>query len=75
MRAIAAIAVLLLLPACANTSSPVTQCTDPRPQVCTMQYAPVCATLLAGGSKGYSSGCNACADDRVASHMPGTCPE
>ena len=61
-----------------NSSPPApvitgTQCTDPRPQVCTMEYAPVCATLIKGGTADYSSGCNACADDAVSSFEQGKC--
>jgi hypothetical protein len=40
-----------------------------------MEYAPACATLIAGGQKEYASGCNACADDAVAGYVPGSCPE
>ena len=56
------------------TPSLFTQCELPRPQVCTMEYAPVCATLIAGATREYSSGCNACADDAVAAYLPGPCP-
>ena len=78
MRSACAITALLLLGACAGQQperNRVTQCTQPRPQVCTMEYAPVCATLSAGGQKEYSSACNACADDAVAGYLPGPCPE
>jgi hypothetical protein len=40
-----------------------------------MEYAPVCADLVAGGSRQYSSACNACADDAVAGYLNGDCPE
>ena len=75
MRAIIMIAAVLVLAACAGSPAPVgTQCSDPRPQVCTMEYNPVCATLVVGGVKQYASGCNACADDAVASYVPDVCP-
>jgi hypothetical protein len=71
--------LVLLLGACTGTkqsTAPLnTQCSDPRPQVCTMEYAPVCAGLKAGGSAEYASGCNACADDAVTGYLPGACPE
>ena len=73
-----ATAVVLALSGCGihqqPTPSLVTQCEAPRPQVCTMEYAPVCANLTVGMNKEYSSGCNACADDAVASYLPGPCP-
>ena len=74
MRSVLAIALLLALSACASQPEN-TQCPDPRPQVCTMEYAPVCAVLVSGGSKEYASPCNACADDQVVGHQMGSCPE
>jgi len=81
MRALIVTAAMLGLAACGGNppvpeSAPVpgTVCSDPRPQVCTMEYRPVCVTLIAGGTKQYVSGCNACADDAVASYLPEPCP-
>jgi hypothetical protein len=79
MRIPGALACTLVLAACASPepadTAALNRCTEPRPQVCTMEYAPACATLIAGGQKEYASGCNACADDAVASYEPGPCPE
>ncbi len=79
MRMPSALACTLLLAACASQepvdTDALTECSEPRPQVCTMEYAPACATLIAGGQKEYASGCNACADDAVAGYVPGSCPE
>lgn len=58
--------------AAATTDVP---CQSPRPMVCTMEYRPVCASLVAGGEKTYPSGCNACADIAVASYTPDACKE
>jgi len=52
-----------------------TRCEDPRPMVCTMEYMPVCADLVAGGTATYPSGCNACADVAVASWVESPCEE
>lgn len=57
-----------MLPAAANL------CEQPRPQVCTMQYLPVCGTLNDGGVKTFASGCSACSDARVVSWVEGECP-
>ena len=50
-----------------------TACTDPRPEACTRDYVPVCATLKDGGTRTYSNGCSACADAAVTGHRPGEC--
>lgn len=75
MRTVAAGTLLLALCGCQTqpTDSAVTQCAKPRPQVCTMEYAPVCATGIQGGEIQYSSGCNACADDAIAGYILGAC--
>jgi len=63
----------------------VTMCTNPRPEVCTMIYAPVCATRDTGvrcikapcpseEQATRRSGCNACSDDKVISYVDGECP-
>ncbi len=48
-------------------------CIDPRPQVCTMDYTPVCAELKNGKLKTYSNGCSACADINVLSYRASVC--
>lgn len=53
----------------------MTVCSEPRPMVCTMEYRPVCASLVAGGEKTYPSGCNACADIAVQGWLDGLCEE
>jgi len=69
---------VLNLAACATAPTPdpilLTPCPAVRPQVCTMEYAPVCADMIAGGQILYSSPCNACADDNVAAYLEGACP-
>jgi hypothetical protein len=51
-----------------------TLCEEPRPQICTMEYLPVCANLRAGSVKTYASGCSACSDTQVESWIEGECP-
>lgn len=79
MRNVAGLFLILLLNGCLvdppKQATFVTQCTEPRPQVCTMEYNPVCAEMVAGGNKEYASACNACADDAVSGYLRGTCPE
>ncbi len=55
-------------------SSPnVVQCTEPRPQICTQEYIPVCANLRDGTKRTYASGCVACSDANVVSYRPNRC--
>lgn len=46
-----------------------TRCAQPRPEICTLDYTPVC------GSDGqtYGNGCGACASPDVLWHVPGEC--
>ncbi len=68
------------------TKPPITsiKCKPPRPQVCTKEYRPVCATRDNGvrciitpcqstEQITYSTGCTACADPRVYSYRQGAC--
>ncbi len=50
-------------------------CSDPRPQVCTMDYTPVCAARDSGETATYANACGACSDQRVIYHLPGSCEE
>ena len=51
----------------------LTTCEDPRPQVCTLQYQPVCGFSSVDGFKTYSNACSACSDEIVTGHRPGAC--
>lgn len=59
-------------------------CEDPRPQICTMDYRPVCALRDTGVRcvttpcpstewATYSNGCSACSDARVTGYVSGEC--
>ena len=63
------------VPAPGVSGNPLVPCTEPRPQLCTMQYAPACASLADGGFRTYASACNACADQAVAGYHDGPCSE
>ena len=58
-----------------DSATPTLQkiCSEPRPGVCTMIYAPVCGFDADGGSKEYASGCVACSDIKVIGHNQGRC--
>ncbi|MFT5453290.1 MAG: hypothetical protein ACI9N9_002796 [Enterobacterales bacterium] len=61
-----------------------TQCTNPRPEICTMDYKPVCAARGTGArcittpcpsteKATYSNGCTACSDAKVNSYQLAKC--
>ena len=94
-KLIASAVLLVFCCACDSTSpeqtsvsdivSPlVTQCKDPRPQICTREYMPVCATKDTGlrcitepcpstEQKTYATGCTACAEPKVINYIAGQC--
>ena len=65
----------------------LTRCTDPRPEICTQHYDPVCGRRDTGvrcvtepcdGAfelRTYANACAACSDAKVDGHRPGACPE
>lgn len=50
-------------------------CKNPRPQMCTQIYMPVCALLKDGEYKTYASDCTACSDEEVISYTADACKE
>jgi len=48
-------------------------CEEPRPQLCTMQYDPVCGLTANNQYKTYSNACSACSDASVSGYNPGAC--
>ena len=65
-----------LLSACQSkreTAEGLTTCTEPRAQICTMIYDPVCGVDKAGQSKTYASGCSACSQGEVVAYREGEC--
>ena len=50
-----------------------TMCSEPRPEVCTLDYNPVCGYKSDGTSKTYSNGCSACIVKEVIGYKNGEC--
>ena len=77
MRRYTSLLFAFLLAGCASEApeddlANAIMCTDPRPQMCTRDYRPVCGTRDAD-RKTYGNGCEACADAAVRYHTPGPC--
>jgi len=53
--------------------SDLSYCSEPRPQICTMIYRPVCGFDKADQSKTYASDCTACSDSEVVAYRKGEC--
>ena len=70
---------ILAVTACGTTQQPLAikleplKCPEVRPEMCTMDYNPVCGNLPDGSFKTYSNGCNACSDLKVVSYFHGEC--
>jgi hypothetical protein len=70
---------ILFVSACGSTQQPhsgevkLTECPELRPEMCTMDYNPVCGNLSDATFKTYSNGCNACSDSKVISYSQGEC--
>jgi len=95
---LSAIGLMTVLVACAGSDSPesaarpamdplpgYTECEDPRSEMCTREYRPVCAKRDTGircvttpcDSTEWvtrSNDCTACSDPSVLGHRPGACP-
>jgi len=77
---LAVLAVMLIAAsACtqAETKPAMEQCTEPRPEVCTMDYTPVCALRTVSGKeqwKTYANACTACSDAAVTGYRENACP-
>ena len=56
-----------------NGTNELVLCEEPRPQVCTMDYKPVCGQLQDGSFKTYSNGCGSCSDHEVVGYREGEC--
>ena len=50
-------------------------CSEPRPQICTREYRPVCAQMKDGSFKTYATGCTSCSDSNVVGYRDGACEE
>lgn len=60
----------------ANLKDDLTECTEPRPEICTMDYTPVCGLLYVSGEehwKTYSNACSACSDSAVTGYIKDAC--
>lgn len=58
---------LPILPSYSNS------CPDKRPQMCTMDYRPVCGTTESGELKTFGNACGACSDATVRGFTEGEC--
>ena len=72
---ISVLAATALIGACQNQPAQYNEidnlCADPRPQMCTMNYLPVCGVLEDNSQKTYSNACSACSDGNVVGSQRG----
>jgi len=70
--------LLISVNACQSTgvkSDNQASCLEPRPDMCTMDYQPVCGFNVDNGSKTFSNGCAACSDRSVVKYINNECLE
>ena len=85
LRSLSLLSLSLLSIACASQSEKIDihepgaldliLCEEPRPQICTREYDPVCATLQDGSTITGSTGCTSCSDPKVVGYKMGVCLE
>jgi hypothetical protein len=77
-------AIITCLSACANVGNEQSEgldlfqnvCTEPRPEICTREYRPVCAQVKTDQGvvlKTYATGCTACGDSQVLAYQDEAC--
>lgn len=57
----------------ASATSGITACKEPRPQICTAHYDPVCGLHENGDFKSHANACSACSVASVSGYRPGAC--
>jgi hypothetical protein len=85
LRSLSLLSLGILTAGCATTSEEENEinnepgaldlilCEEPRPQICTREYDPVCATLKDGSSITAATGCTSCSDPEVIGYKKGAC--
>ncbi len=63
---------LITISGCVSTQQQY--CEQPRPEVCTFQYDPVCAQTKKKNQRTESNACSACSNPDVVSYTIGECP-
>jgi cytochrome c5 len=69
------VSMMVVVSACAELTadnSGSLSCSEPRPQMCTREYNPVCGATEQG-EKTYGNACSACADSNVKNYQLGAC--
>ena len=81
-RLLITLVTLMVMAGCSSQSgttaslpSNAVSCPQERPQMCTMDYTPVCSIRTDGSRKTYGNGCTACSDLEVEAYTPGACED
>ena len=82
VKAVLFVLTSLLITACASQNKndinapgalDLILCQQPRPQICTREYRPVCATMKDGSSRTGTTACTSCSDAEVVGYRKGAC--
>lgn len=69
--------MIVLIAGCSTKANKIGEgasaCPEPRPQICTQEYNPVCGIMKQEAERTYSNACVACSDHTVTSYKSGKC--
>ena len=74
-RLLVVVVLSSVIAGCNSMPEVSSQCKEPRPQMCTMIYQPVCGIDKLGQFKTYSSDCNACSHVNVTGYNEDACED
>jgi len=77
-RPVIIIAGIILAAGCGGGTSggsngELVACEDPRPEICTLEFAPVCGRFGSGRAFTFANACNACSVAGVTAYSSGEC--
>ena len=66
---------VIIMTACSSSTerNQFIECKEPRPEMCTMGYLPVCGANWNHSTKTYPNACGACSNNNITGYTRGAC--